>query len=259
MSSDAATRIPDDDVIDPQTTAVRTPDVRVVYWMFVSFWALFTPGWVFFGRIIPPPRPDVGPAQVQDWFAQHALTIQIAFVALLIIAGGWAVFVGLVGYHMKRMSSGSVLAYGFIGSMAVGAIPGFQLVMLCFLLAVFRPDRDPDISQMFYDLGMLSTNGSLGFFVAAYVTLAVAIFYDKNEVFPKYFAYVTIWQIIATAIATQDWLFDSGAFAWNGVVTFWTGTVVFGTWLVILIRFMHTAGNRESLDSPRSTDLRTQP
>lgn len=244
MSDSAVTPRPGTDITEPRTVAGGEPDVRIVYWLFVLFWTLLTTGWVFLARIIPPPRPDVSPAQVQDWFAQHALTIQIGLVALLIFAGGWAVYTGFVGYYMKRMSSGAVLAYAFLGSMTVGAVPGFQLVMLCFLLAVFRPSRDPDVSRMFYDLGMLSMNGSMGFFAAAYVTLAIAIFYDKNRVFPKYFAYVTIWQIVATAIGSQMWIFESGAFAWNGIFTFWTGVVIFGAWLVLLIRFMRPAAKR---------------
>lgn len=250
MSGDPATRVVGDEAVVQHTTAGAQPDVRIVYWLFVAFWAVFAVGVSVFGRIIPPPRPDVGPAQIQHWFAQHALTIHIGVVALLIVAGGWAVFTGLVGYHMKRMSSGSVLAYGFIGSMGVGAVPGFHLVLLCYLLAVFRPGRDPDVVAMFYDLGMLALNGSMGFFAAAYVTLAVAIFYDKNQIFPKYFAYVTIWQIVATVIGSQMWLFDSGAFAWNGMLAFWTGVAIFCTWLGLLIRLMHSAGNRALPDSP---------
>jgi hypothetical protein len=253
VSSDSATRMVGDGVADTKNTAAGQPDVRIVYWLFVAFWAVFAIGVSVFGRIIPPPRPDVGPVQVQDWFAQHALTIKIGLVALLMVAGGWAVFIGLVGYHMKRMSSGSVLAYGFMGSMAVGAVPGLQLVMLCYLLAVFRPGRNPEVVAMFYDLGMLALNGSMGFFAAAYVTLAVAIFYDKNEIFPKYFAYVTIWQIVATVIGSQMWLFHSGAFAWNGMIAFWTGVAIFGTWLVLLIRLTRIAGRRETLDAHRST------
>jgi hypothetical protein len=249
VSSDAATRTVDAGVADPKNTAAAQPDLRIVYWLFVAFWGIFAIGVSFFGRIIPPPRPDVSPAQIQEWFVQHAPTIRIGVVALVMVAGGWAVFIGLVGYHMKRMSSGSVLAYGFIGSMGVGAVPGLQLVMLCFLLAVFRPERDPDVVAMFYDLGMLALNGSMGFFAAAYVTLAVAIFYDKNQIFPKYFAYVTIWQIVATVIGSQMWLFHSGAFAWNGMLAFWIGVAIFGTWLGLLIRLTRSAGKREPPDS----------
>lgn len=85
---------------------------------------------------------------------------------------------------MKRMSVGSVFAYGYIGGMGVGAVPGFLLVTVCFLTAAFRPpDRDPELISLLYDLGMLSYNGSLGCFSVAYLVLAVAILYDRNDIF----------------------------------------------------------------------------
>ena len=64
------------------------------------------------------------------------------------------------------------------------------------LTAVFRPDRPPQEMHLLYDLGMLSFNGSLGCFTAAYLALAIAILYDKNRIFPKWFAYIQLWQIV---------------------------------------------------------------
>lgn len=234
----------------PKPPGGGKPDVRVMFWIFVVFYALMGAGVCLLARVTPPPRPDVGPAQALAWYDQHALTIRIGLVVLLMIAGGAAISNGLIGYHMKRMTSGSALAYGYIGAMAVGAIPGFQLVMLCFLLAIFRPQRDPELVWMFYDLGMLSYNGSLGCFTAAYFALAAAIFYDKNQIFPKWFAYVTIWQIVTEVIASQMWLFESGAFAWNGIISFFIAVAIFSAWLGFLILILRVAGRREPIDSP---------
>lgn len=245
-----ATLLYGDDIAATPPPDAGKPDVRLVWWIFVVFYALMGLGVCLLGRVTPPPRPDVSPAAMQDWFAQHASTMHVAFVVLLMITGGAAISNGLVGYHMMRMSSGKVLAYAYIGGMAVGAVPGFQLVMLCFSLGGFREDRDPELVRFFYDLGMLSYNGSLGCFTAAYFCLAIAIFYDKNMIFPKWFAYVSIWQIVTEVIASQMWLFESGAFAWNGIITFYIAVVVFCVWLAALIAFLAVTGAREPLDSP---------
>ena len=237
----------------PDESGRGKPDVRVAFLFFVVFYGFLGVGVCLFGRITPPPRPDIGMPQIQSWYDQHALMIQIGLSVLLLVAGGAAISNGLIGYHMKRMSSGKTLAYGYIGGMAVGAIPGFQLILICYLLAVFREDRDPEVSRMFYDLGMLSYNGSLGCFTAAYFSLAVAIFYDKNNIFPKWFAYVTIWQIVTEVIATQMFLFESGAFSWNGLIAFWTAVIVFTAWLAFLIPILRVAGQREPIDSPPVT------
>jgi len=223
------------------------PDVWLMTLFFPAWYAVFGVIICLLTRVTPPPRPDVTAADKVAFFTQHHLTIQIGFTLLLILLGGAAMTNGLVGYQMKRMSVGSVFAYGYIGGMSVGALPGFLLVTVCFLTAAFRPDRNPALISLLYDLGMLSYNGSLGCFTAAYLVLAVAILYDKNQIFPKWFAYVSIWQNITEVIATQMFVFASGPFAWNGSIAFWLAVVVFSVWLGALIVLLRGAARQEPL------------
>ncbi|UXA16679.1 hypothetical protein [Mycobacterium sp. SMC-4] len=225
-------------------------DVRLVTWFFPAWYGAFGVIICIMARVTPPPRPDVSAQDKVSFFVSNGLTIQIGFTVLLILLGGAAVTNGLVAYQMKRMSVGSAFAYGYLGAMSVGALPGFLLVAVCFLTATFRPERDREIVSLLYDLGMLSYNGSLGCFSAAYLVFAIAILYDKNEIFPKWFAYVTIWQIITEVIATQMFVFQSGPFAWNGSLAFWWSVVVFSIWLGALILLLKKAAEREPSDAP---------
>lgn len=225
-------------------------DVWITYVAFAAFYAALSIGVVFFGRATPPPRPDVTDLEVAQWFDQHRWGIQSGFAVLLVLAGGAAVSNGIIGYFMKRMSSGSLLAYAFIATMGVGAIPGFTLLLVCWLTATFRPDRDPATLHLLYDLGMLSYNGSLGCFTAAYAVLAIAILYDRNGVFPKWFAYISVWQIVTEVLATQMWVFHSGAFAWNGMITFYVAVAVFGLWVACLLPIMRNAARAETPGTP---------
>nr|WP_280417764.1 hypothetical protein [Nocardia carnea] len=222
----------------------------ITYWAFAIFYAVLSIGVVFFGRATPPPRPDVTDLQVEQWFDKHQLGIQIGFTALLVLAGGAAVANGIIGYFMKRMSSGSLLSYAYIAGMGVGAIPGFHMLLVCWLTATYRPDRDPATLHFLYDLGMLSYNGSLGCFTAAYLVLAIAILYDRNKVFPKWFAYISIWQIVTEVLATQMWFFRSGAFSWNGMITFYIAVVIFGLWIACLLPILRTAARTETDRTP---------
>ncbi|GAA3194353.1 hypothetical protein [Actinocorallia longicatena] len=240
--------LPADGSAAPQKAGKR--EVWIVYWAFTIFYLALTIGVCFLGRATPPPRPDVSQAQAAAWFDQHQLGIQIGFTFLLMIAGGAAIANGIVGYFMKRMSSGKMLAYAYIATMGVGAIPGFQVILVCWLTAVFRPDREPRILYMLYDLGMLSYNGSLGCFTAAYTVVAIAVIYDKNHIFPKWFAYVTIWQIVTELLASQMWLYKSGAFAWNGMITLYLALVIFGVWITCFLALFRIAAKRESAQTP---------
>lgn len=245
-----STLTPDPPTRTAQPGAQGKPDVRLVTWFFPVWYGLFGVIICVLARVTPPPRPDVTAADKAAFFASNGLTIQIGFCLLLILLGGAPVTNGLVAYHMKRMSVGSVFAYGYIGGMGVGALPGFLLVGVCFLTATFRPDRNPEHISLLYDLGMLSYNGSLGCFSAAYLVLAIAILYDKNDIFPKWFGYVTIWQVITEVIATQMFVFYSGPFAWNGSIAFWWSVVVFSIWLALLILVLRRATTREPVAAP---------
>jgi hypothetical protein len=181
---------PSDTAADRRTAPPTAPkrDIWIVFWIVPAFYTAF--GVIFFAlaRTMPPPRPDVTTAQKVEFFTAHATTIQIGFGLLILIVGGAGVANGIVVYHMKRMTSGSVCAYLYQGGMAIGALPGCLLVAFCFLAAVYRPGRDPELVSLLYDLGCLSYVGSLGCFSAAYFGMAIAILYDRNGVFPKWLA-----------------------------------------------------------------------
>jgi ABC-type Fe3+ transport system permease subunit len=168
-------------------------DLWICWWVFPVFYTLFGVIFVLLTRVMPPPPPGVDTAQIVRFFDQHRVTIQIGFVALLIVIGFGALLNGLVAYQMKRMSVKPVFAYAYIATLAVGGIPGCLFAAFSFLAATFRPDRDPHLIALLYDTALLTFVGSLGCFTAQYIVLAVAILLDKNRVFPSWLAYISIW------------------------------------------------------------------
>jgi hypothetical protein len=233
------------------TAALRgagTRDVWIVFWIVPAFYTLF--GVIFFAlaKVMPPPRPDITSSQKVEFFTVHGSTIQVGFALLILVVGGAGISNGIVLFHMKRMTVGSVFAYGYMASMAVGALPGCLLVAFCFLAATFRAGRDPEILALLYDLGLLSFVGSLGCFTAAYFVFAVAILYDKNGIFPKWLAYVSIWQIVTEILAVPVFISKAGPFAWNGSIAFYMGTVIFGIWLSCVIVFLKKATELQPTD-----------
>ncbi|QZH63213.1 hypothetical protein K1X22_18730 [Mycolicibacterium farcinogenes] len=232
--------------------SIATGDKRplwVLFWIFPTFFGLFGIIFVLLLRVIPPPRPDAGYEYITHFFDTNRTSILFGVGLLCLVGGGSAVANGLVTYHMKRMSSGPAFAYTYMGALAVGSLPGMLLVAVCFGTATLRPGREPRIIGMLYDLGMLSFNGSLGCFATAYLAFAIAILVDKNAIFPKWLAYLTIWQIITEVIATQMWQQTSGAFAWNGSIAFWLAVIVFGVWLNCQGLMLKKATDEHPVDS----------
>jgi hypothetical protein len=184
------------------------------------------------------------------FFHHHALTIKIGFSMLMVVVGFASWTNGLVVTHMKRMSVGSVWAYGYIASLAVGAIPGCIFAAFAFLTAVFRPDRNPHVMVLLYDMGLLMFIGSLGCFATQYLIFALAILLDKNKIFPKWLAYVSIWQIVTEGLAAPVFIFKHGPFAWNGAISFWQGTAIFVFWQVCVLYLLYKAIKRQPMGEP---------
>ena len=72
-----------------------------------------------------------------------------------------------------------ILAYCFLGCIAGG--PTLLCVAdLFWLLAAFRPERDPALIQLLNDLAWVTFTAQVGFLVAQSVFLALAIYLDRQ-------------------------------------------------------------------------------
>jgi hypothetical protein len=216
-------------------------DLRICWWLTVVFYGLFGVIFVPLTRLMPPPGAEVTAADVTNFFHDHRIGIQIGFALLMVVIGLSSISTGLVAYLMTRMSVSKVFAYGYIATLAVAVLPGCLFAALTFLVAVFRTNTDPETLKLLYDVAFLSFVGSLGCFTANYAFFAIAILLDRNNIFPKWLAYVAVWQIVTELLAVPVFVFRRGPFSWNGVISFWEGTILFGIFLFCLIRLLKTA------------------
>lgn len=216
-------------------------DLWLCWWITVVFYGLFGVIFVPLTRLMPPPGPGLSVAEINAFFHDHAQGIQIGFALLMVVIGFGSISNGLIAYQMTRMSVSRVFAYAYIATLAVGALPGCLFAAFMFQAAVFRPDMDPQVVALLYDVAFLTFVGSLGCFTTNYVIFAVAVLLDENGIFPKWLAYVAIWQVVTELLAVPVFIFRKGPFSWNGVISFWEGTVLFGIFLTCLIRLLRTA------------------
>lgn len=223
-------------------------DQWICWWTIPIFYTIFGLIFVVLTRVMPPPRPDITQDQIVDFFHDNATTIRIGFALLMFFIGFTGVANGLIALQIKRMSVSPVFAYGYIASLVVGAVPGCLIAAFSFLAAAFRPDRDPHIIAMLYDLALLSFVGSLGCFCTQNMVLALAIFLDKNDVLPKWLAYMSIWMIVTELLAGPVFIFTSGPLAWNGSISFYIGTAVFVAWEMAIIYLLFMTIKRQSPD-----------
>ena len=108
---------------------------------------------------------------------------------------------------------------------------------LFWLLAAFRPERDPELTQLFNDLAWVTFTSQVGFLIAQSVILALAIYLDRQD---------------ATGLQAAGWRTSissspsrwsrrrsrrwrsTGPLAWDGLLSFWVKNVAIGLWIVVM-------------------------
>jgi len=238
-----------------ETTNVATPvatnrklDQWICWWSLPIFYNLFGLIFVYLGKLMPPPKPGLTTSEIVTFIQTNASSMQVAWVMLTLSLGFASLSSGLIVVQMKRMSVSPVLPYAYLAALAVAAVPGCLLCTIMFALAAFRPDRDPEIIALLYDMGLLSFVGSLGCFATQYMIFAIAIFLDKNRIFPRWLGYMSIWGAVTEMVAAPIWIFKDGPYAWDGLISFYLGTIIFVVWEYFLVASLFKAIKQQPLE-----------
>jgi hypothetical protein len=107
---------------------------------------------------------------------------------------------------------------------------------LFWLLAAFRPERDPELTLLLNDLAWVTFSSQVGFLIAQSVILALAIYLDRQQrpVFPRWVAHFNL--IVAALLIPAAFVGAAmtGPIAWDGLLTFWVRNLAIGLWIVVM-------------------------
>ena len=223
-------------------------DQWICWWSIPVFYNLFGLIFVYFTKVMPPPSPGFTQDEIVAFIQGNATKLQIGFVMLALTLGLASLSSGLIMVQMRRMSCARVFAYAYMAVLSVAALPGCLFCGFMLVLAAFRPDRDPHILVLLYDMALLSFVGSLGCFVIQYLVFAIAILLDQRGIFPKWLAYMSIWGLVTELVAAPAWIFRGGPYAWNGAISFWLGTIIFVVWEFCLVVLLYKAIKNQPAD-----------
>ena len=116
-----------------------------------------------------------------------------------------------------------------------------------WLLAAFRPERSPELTQMFNDLAWITFTSQVPFLIAQSVLLALAICFDDphRPVVAAVVAHFNL--VVAAALVPAAFvaLTLSGPVAWDGVLSFWLKNIAIAAWIVVMGTVLGQAIRRE--------------
>lgn len=201
--------------------------VGVVVLFFLGFWAV--------AGFIPPPAPTSSADVVAALFREHHDRIRVGLLIATVAAALLVPWSAEMALQLRRIEGARpVLSLTQFG---LGAILALEFIYLIFfwLVAAYRPDRDPGQIQTLNDMAWIPFVGlvSTGVLQALVIGVAMLRDGDRAPVFPRWAGYANIWIALLYVPGALNVFFQTGPFAWNGLLAFYLVLVAFTGWMLL--------------------------
>jgi hypothetical protein len=230
---------------------------RISLWITPLFGAILLLAFVAFPGFLPPMSPQMPAEEVAAFYQQNSAMIRFSMITFNLCAIMLVPFFMTIVLQIKRMALPShLLAYSYLCGIAGGATL-FAIADIFWLIAAFRPDRNPQLILLLNDMAWLIFIAPVGMVVVANLCLALAVFLDarSDPVFPRWVAYVNIATAAAMTPAACAVIFRTGPLAWDGAVSFWLRIGAFGLNVAVMFVVLRSAINRQASDEAPEDEL----
>jgi hypothetical protein len=230
---------------------------RISLWITPFFGAILLLAFVAFPGFLPPMSPQTTAEEVAAFYQQNSAMIRFSMITFNLCAIMLVPFFMTIVLQIKRMALPShLLAYSYLCGIAGGATL-FAIADIFWLIAAFRPDRNPQLILLLNDMAWLIFIAPVGMVVVANLCLALAVFLDarSDPVFPRWVAYVNIATAAAMTPAACAVIFRTGPLAWDGAVSFWLRIGAFGLNVAVMFVVLRSAINRQASDEAPEDEL----
>ncbi|MET7768288.1 hypothetical protein [Nocardia sp. NPDC005366] len=238
-------------ITEAEESPIATTDITT---QSISLWSGPVAGGVLliaflaFPGFYPPMSPADSAEQVAAFYADNQALIRFSMITLNLCGILLAPYFMVIVVQMKRMATQShVFAYCYL----TAAVSGATIVALAdifFLVAAFRPERDPELILLLNDLAWITLIAPVGMLVAQNLLLGLAIYFDDGPepVFPRWVGHLSVVTALAMAPAVGAAVFTSGPLAWNGAISFWLRNIAFIAFVVVMFPVLRGALRRQA-------------
>lgn len=234
------------------STIAETHEVRpalsvrgqlICLWMTPAVAVVLLIAFVSFPGFFPPMSPELTAEHVAAFYAHHTTMIRFSMITYNLFAIMLIPLFTVIVVQMKRMGTpNQVLAYCYLTAVVSGATL-FALADIFWLVAAFRPERDPALIMLLNDLAWITFIAPVGMVVVQNLCLALAVYLDARPqpVLPRWVGAFSIATAAAMTPAACAVIFRSGPLAWNGLVSFWLRIGAFALYVVVMFAVLRTA------------------
>ena len=231
--------------IDGEVLLLWTLPAAVIIWVGAFF---------LFPGFNPPMSPTMSADQVAAFYRDPANLPRIRYSMILFNWFGICLIpiLILMVMQIRRMAHRTpIFSYCMLGCVAGGPTL-FLIANICWLLAAFRPERSPELTQMLNDFAWITFTTVVPFLIAQSMILALAIYFDDQPrpVFDRWVAHFNLLVAAAMVPAAFVGLALTGPLAWNGLLSFWVKNVAIAGWIVVMAVALGRAIYRQRAEVP---------
>ncbi len=228
----------------------RSNAQTVSLWLALVFGAVLLGAFVAFPGFFPPMSPQDSAHEVAAFYAQHTTMIRASMIVFNLCAVMLIPFFMVIVYQMKRMGTPTqVLAYAYLSAAASG-VTLFAIADLFWLIAAFRPDRNPEQIQLLNDLAWITFIAPVGMIVAQNLCLGLAVYLDarREPIFPRWVGAFSIATGLAIVPSAGAAVFRTGPLAWDGAISFWLRNGAYATFMIVMFFVLRKTIARERVE-----------
>jgi hypothetical protein len=209
-------------------------------WGGIFFFLLFFLGFWPLAHFLPGHDPSATAETIAGLYRNNTFGIRLGMVCLMVGAAGFLAFVVSLSAFIRRLEGESNYLSQLQLAGGIAASIFFFLPALLWGLAAFRPERSPELILLINDAGWLLLISSVPPFLVQTFPLAIAVLITKEAktIFPRWFAYLTLWADLLYIPGMMALFFHSGPFAWNGLFPYWLPISIYAAWILMCSAIM---------------------
>mgnify|MGYP001007264033 CR=1 FL=1 len=225
----------------------------ILLWAMPFLWLFWLAAFLTFPGFVEPMSPKMTAREVASFYFDPAHLTRIRYSMVVFNWFGVALIplLVMIALQINRMAHRTPLfTYCFVGCIAGGPTL-FCIADLFWLIAAFRPERNPELVQLFNDMAWITFTSQVTFLVVQNVFLAFAIYLDRQArpIFPTWVAHFNILAAIVMAPAGFAAMHMDGPLAWDGLVSFWIKNGAIAVWMVVMTLVLGKAIYRQRAET----------
>jgi hypothetical protein len=231
----------------PRVALRSTDGELILLWTLPAVAIIWISAFLLFPGFTPPISPTMPAEQVAAFYRDNQSAVRYSMILFNWFCVGLIPVLILIVMQIRRMAHRTpIFSYCMLGCVAGGPTL-FLIANVCWLLAAFRPERNPELTQMFNDLAWITFTSLVPFLIAQSVILALAIYFDdpSRPVFKRWVAHFNLLVAAALLPAAFVGLALAGPLAWDGTLSFWLKNISIAVWIVVMSVVLGQAVYRE--------------